>query len=89
MPNPGSCKPKDGFVITKEEKEFPCNISGDETIANIIQLCQESYNNELSGYVFIVNLSDKRETKSKESINKLKEIKEKVSNQLSELEQIQ
>ena len=51
------------------EKEFSCNIDKDKRIKEYISNCIiESYNDYLllQGYVFIVNLSDKRSPKSKE-----------------------
>lgn len=63
MLNPGSCKPQDGYNITNEENEFPCN--KDITILKIIECIIQSQYNNVSGYVYIVNLCDKKGTEEK------------------------
>ena len=131
MLNPGSCKPQEGEgVIKEEEQELPCNFNNDITIKNVSNCVREAYgNDQLPNYVFIANISEKRDTKSKnlskedfrefdhiideiknkidehpkqvkwiwiafgkdsngkdkETRIKLKELKEKISNQLNEL----
>lgn len=93
MLNPGSCLPKEGKecilkLPERKEREFPCN--KDITIKKVVECVTESYNNNLQGCVYIVNLSDKSKTKSeklseedftKEALEIIKEIEDKIKEQ--------
>ena len=69
--NPGSCEPKKGEKpITKEKQILLCKT--DLTIRKVeetIRIAYDNYYDKLNGYVFIVNLCDKKE-KSKNLIKK-------------------
>ena len=64
MLNPGSCEPQDGDKVIKDDaKEYQGKV--DTTMRNASEIIKEAYANELRGYTYIVNLSDRREKKPK------------------------
>ena len=77
MLNPGSCLPKRPEEITKEPKKFNTmygNLDKDQTQRKVASVVKEAYdNNPPQCYVYIVNLSEKREPDPKKFYERLSE----------------
>src|SRR3989344_9501106 len=66
MLNPGKCIAKDEEQITEEKRKFYSQfLTKDLTQKKLNNFMKKVYNDQLSGYVFIINLSNKREPKQK------------------------
>ena len=85
MLNPGKCLPYDEKQISDNWKEFEAK--SDLSIRNVSTCVNGAYKNQLSGYVFIINLSDKRmadsrklshEEFTKEDLEIIKEMEDKL-----------
>lgn len=91
MLNPGSCKPEKGEkIITEEKQVLVCK--PDKTIMNVGECIMSAYNPQLQGYVYIVNLSNKRGTKpkelSEEDFRKSEDIISEINKKITEEPQI-